>query len=413
VVGVIGIFRNVTEQKRAEEKIEEAMRRRDEFLAMLSHELRNPLSAVVTATALLKNENVTLESTPRLVEVVDRQSQQMARLLDDLLDASRVTQNKIELRKRRFDLRTVVKEAVDATRGMMESNGLHFDIEIDPQAIYVDGDSARLQQIHVNLLNNAAKYTPRGVYTPRGGHVTIQAFREEGQAVIRVGDDGVGIRRDMLDAVFDLFVQSRRTLDRAQGGIGVGLTLVRSLVEMHGGSVTAQSAGEGQGSLFVVRLPLAETPSEEDTVRLRPRVKMPKGRNVVIVEDNLDSRELLCELLEHAGFRCRSAGDGPSGLALIDGIAPDIAIVDLGLPGMDGYEVAQRIRSNPRHAEVYLVALTGYGQISDRASAFHAGFDEHLVKPVRIEHLVRLLSSGELEAQRSSPPASDGEAAEA
>jgi two-component system, chemotaxis family, CheB/CheR fusion protein len=387
IVGIIGIFRDVTEQKRAEEKIQEAVRRRDEFLAMLSHELRNPLSAVVAATGLLKGSDAAVERQGRLVEILDRQSQQMARLLDDLLDASRVTQNKIELRKQRLDLRTVVKDAADATRTLMDSNGLHFTLEVDPRPLYVDGDSARLQQIHVNLLTNAAKYTPSG------GHVMVEAKHQDGQAIISVKDDGVGIPKEMLGAVFDLFVQSRRTLDRAQGGIGVGLTLTRSLVEMHGGTVTAHSDGQGKGSLFVVRLPLASAPAdEEESVRTRPRVRLANGSRVVIVEDNVDSREMLCELLKQAGFECLSAGDGVTGLALIDNAAPDVAIVDVGLPGMDGFEIAQRIRREPRHARIFLIALTGYGQRSDRANAFNAGFDEHLVKPVRAEQLVWLLT---------------------
>ncbi len=385
VVGIIGIFRNVTEQKRAEEKIQEAMRRRDEFLAMLSHELRNPLSAVVTATMLMRDAQDSVENQRRLLEILDRQSQQMARLLDDLLDASRVTQSKIELRKRRLDLRMVLREAVEATRTLVEAAGLTLLQSIDSQPIYLDADPARLQQIHVNLLTNAAKYTPPG------GHVTVEATREGGEAVVRVRDDGMGIPADMLGGIFELFVQSRRTLDRSQGGIGVGLTLVRSLVEMHGGSVTAQSDGEGKGSLFEVRLPIAEAPPVEETLSLRPRVRRVGGSRVAIIEDNRDTRELLCEALVNAGFECQSTGDGASGLALVDNIAPDIALIDLGLPGIDGFEVARRLRSNPKHAHVFLVALTGYGQLADRANAFHAGFDEHLVKPVRIEQLLPLL----------------------
>ncbi|MBC7974130.1 MAG: PAS domain-containing protein, partial [Myxococcales bacterium] len=251
VVGVIGIFRDVTAQKRAEEKSQEAVRRRDEFLAMLSHELRNPLAAVVTATELLKGGVSATVDRPQLIEVLDRQSHQMSRLLDDLLDASRVTQNKIELRRGRLDLRVLVEEVVAAARPLMSGHGLTFALILDAQPLDIDGDASRLHQVCVNLLTNAAKYTPAG------GHVWLEATGDATHAIIRVRDDGMGIPADMLDAVFDLFVQSERTLERAQGGIGVGLTLARSLIHMHGGTLEARSDGEGKGSTFEVRLPRA------------------------------------------------------------------------------------------------------------------------------------------------------------
>ncbi|HMJ14567.1 MAG TPA: CheR family methyltransferase, partial [Polyangiaceae bacterium] len=258
IVGVIAIYRNVTEQKRAEEKIQEAVRRRDQFLAMLSHELRNPLGAMVTATALLKPAIQEHPNTKKLLAVLERQSHQMARLLDDLLEASRVTQNKIELRRGVIDLRTAVRDAADAVRTIMAERGVNFSMQLDQEPIYVDGDPARLQQVQVNLLSNAAKYTPRG------GNVHLDVQRLDGHALIRVRDDGAGIPRDMLDSVFDLFVQSSRTLDRAAGGLGVGLTLVRSLVAMHGGTIEAHSDGDGKGSEFVVRFPLVTGSAEKE-----------------------------------------------------------------------------------------------------------------------------------------------------
>jgi len=384
-VGVIGILRDVTAQKLADQKIQEGVRRRDQFLAMLSHELRNPLGAMVTATALLLEDQGTVVRQGSLIKILDRQSKQMARLLDDLLDTSRVTQNKIELRKKVVDLRAAVKEAADAMKSNLAERQIRFVTRFDARPILVDGDEARLQQIHVNLLSNAAKYTPRG------GQVTLELLRDGDQAIARVSDDGAGIPPEMLGAVFELFVQSSRTLDRAQGGIGVGLTLVRSLVEMHGGTVTAESEGEGKGSTFIVRLPIAAGAVAMESVRV-PRRSVARGSLVVVVEDNLDSREMLCKLLEHRGYRCQAADSGPAGLSLIARLRPQVAVIDVGLPGMNGFDIARRIRSESELGQVYLIALTGYGQVSDRARALEAGFDEHLVKPVRVEQLLRLLS---------------------
>jgi two-component system CheB/CheR fusion protein len=267
----------------------------------------------------------------------------------------------------------------------MESMGVEFTTAMDMEPIYVDGDPARLQQINVNLLSNAYKYTPRG------GHVSIEAKQDAGAAVIRVRDDGAGISSDMLESVFDLFVQSNRTLERAAGGLGVGLTLTRSLVTMHGGTVTAHSAGEGLGSEFVVRLPLASPATTE--ARATPlRRGVDEGAKIVVVEDNEDTRDVLCELLRCSGFDCRAADSGVSGLTLIDEFRPAIAILDVGLPGMDGFEMARRLRADEKHAGMWLIALTGYGQVSDRARGRKAGFDEHLVKPIESDGLLDLLA---------------------
>jgi two-component system CheB/CheR fusion protein len=384
IVGVVVIFRDVTVQKRAEAKIHDAVRRRDQFLAMLSHELRNPLGAIVTATALLKNDGVALDpSAARCVAVIDRQSQQMARLLEDLLEASRVTQNMIDLRKQVVDLRAVVRDACDAIRAQMDANGIAFTCDLPAEPLHIDGDPARLQQIHVNLLSNAAKYTPHG------GHVHLSAQQDRGRVVVRVKDDGAGIPPEMLDSIFDLFVQAQNTLDRSAGGLGVGLTLVRSLVTMHGGSVMARSEGVGRGTELVVELPLA---NEGDVPAREPEAPPTQpNERVIVVEDNADSREMLCRLLEHAGFDCHSAENGPAALALIDEVRPDIAVLDIGLPGMDGFEIARRIRRRPEYAAMRLVAVTGYGLAADRAAAKEAGFDAHVVKPVHPAQLVRLL----------------------
>jgi two-component system CheB/CheR fusion protein len=407
VVGIIVIFRDVTEQKVSEEKIKDDVRRRDQFLAMLSHELRNPLGAIVSATALLRREKGASQAPARLVELLDRQSRQMAHLLDDLLEVGRVTQNKIELRRTVLDLSVVTREAAAAVQDLMDSRGLHFTIDIGPEALPVEGDPTRLQQIQVNLLSNAAKYTEPG------GHVLLETRRENDTAIIRVRDDGAGIAHEMLDSVFDLFVQSNRTLERSAGGLGVGLTLVRSLVTMHGGTVLAASEGVGKGSELTVRLPLtsaqqARQAQQPDAAKTSVRYRVPEGAMIVIVEDNLDSRELLYELLVGAGFQCQTATNGTAALKLIDEVRPAIAILDVGLPEMDGFEVARRIRSNPAHDTTCLIAMTGYGRASDRATAKSVGFDQHLVKPVDADELLSLLAR--LQSNAATP---DGSARDA
>jgi two-component system CheB/CheR fusion protein len=386
IVGVIAIFRDVTEQVRARIKIDEEVRRRDQFLAMLSHELRNPLGAVVTATAMLKSAETQHALYERAVSVLERQSRQMARLLDDLLEVSRVTQSKIELRRHIVDLRLIAGEAADAVRSQMDDKGLTFTVDLDPEPLWVNGDAARLQQVQINLLSNAVKYTPRG------GDVVLRVRREANGAVIRVKDNGVGISPQMIDSVFDLFVQGPHKLDHANGGLGVGLTLARALIEMHGGTVSAHSTGNGMGSEFTVRLPLTthqeRAAGQDDSDVSAP----PSGTRVVVVEDIADSREMLCAMLRQAGLACHDAPDGATALSLVDEVVPDVVILDVGLPDMDGLEVARRIRANPRHAGVRLIALTGYGQAGDRLATTQAGFDWHLVKPVQPAELLPLLA---------------------
>jgi two-component system CheB/CheR fusion protein len=385
-VGVIGILRDVTEQVVADEKVQEAVRRRDQFLAMLSHELRNPLSAIVTAVSMIRLAGVSDKQT-RLVQVLDRQSKQMARLLDDLLDVSRVTQSKIELQRNLVDLRSIVRDAAEAMRSQLASRDIVFRADLDGEALTVDGDAVRLQQVVVNLLHNAAKYSERG------GHVMVRAHRDGDSAVLHVRDDGAGIAPQMLDSIFELFVQANRTLDRAQGGIGVGLTLVRALVDMHGGAVAARSDGVGKGSEFEVRLPLVRTaPQRAERESDGAVAPVAAGATVVVVEDNEDGRELLCEVLRNAGYSCHTAADGDEGLALIARVRPDAAVVDIGLPVLDGLEVARRVRRDPALSAVFLVALTGYGRDTDRETALRAGFDAHLVKPTDPHALLRLFA---------------------
>ena len=392
IVGIIVIFRDVTAQKLAEDKIHEAVRRRDQFLAMLSHELRNPLGAMVTAMAILRNGGHADEHRGKFLEILERQTRQMTRLLDDLLEASRVTQNKIELRQEVVDLCAVARGAADAARIQMDGQNIHFTSEIDEGPIYVKGDPSRLEQIHANLLSNAAKYTPCG------GHVTLAVRRDDDNAVIRVRDNGMGMPVHMLESIFDLFVQSSRTLDRAGGGLGLGLTLVRSLVMMHGGTVVAHSEGEGKGSEFVVRLPLSQRPPVGMVAAgttTGPTASLDQPMRIVVVEDNADSRETLCSLLEGVGFECRSAETGAAAIAVIDAMCPHVVILDIGLPEMDGFQVARRIRADKKYDGVKLIALTGYGQAADRRAAEEAGFDMHLVKPVDAGRLINLLRTSQ------------------
>src|SRR5688572_2085306 len=354
---------------------------------MLSHELRNPLGAVVSVTAMLKAADAQHHTHTRTIDVLERQSRQIARLLDDLLDASRVTQNKIELRRRVVDLRLIASEAADAVRPQVRERELELVLDLASEPLWVHGDATRLQQIQVNLLSNAIKYTPRG------GRVKLVAAPDgNGAAVVRVSDNGAGIASHMLDSVFDLFVQARHTLDHADGVLGVGLTLVRALVEMHGGTVNAHSDGDGKGSEFAVRLPITAAPAEVQTQHEATTSGIPAGTTVVVVEDNADSLEMLCSMLKLAGATCHSARDGRSALALIDKVSPDVVVLDVGLPHLDGLEVARRIRSNPRHAGIRLIALTGYGLPSDRQATAEAGFDHHLVKPVQPSELFKAIS---------------------
>jgi two-component system CheB/CheR fusion protein len=384
VVGMLGVARDVTDQKRAEDEIRLAITRRDEFLAMLSHELRNPLAAIVSAAMLVHQADGAARPTAKGLNVIQRQSRQMTRLLDDLLEVSRMTQNKIELRKQVIDARAVVGEAAAATRDKFMKRNVELAIDLDDQAVMVDADPARLQQIVVNLLDNASKYNRAG------GRAAVGLKRDGQHAALRVTDDGAGLEPASISTIFEPFVQCRATLDRTDGGMGVGLTLVRSLVAMHGGTIEARSDGLGRGSEFLARLPLVMT-HVESAPAVRRRVRWPSGRRVVVIEDNDDSCQTLQLLLESAGYEVFTAGDGRAGLELIERVRPDTAIVDIGLPVMDGFELARQVRAQPRYRGLYMVALTGYGQAADQRAAIDAGFDEHVVKPMDPEELSRLM----------------------
>jgi two-component system CheB/CheR fusion protein len=372
-------------RKAAEAEARNHSRRREEFLAMLSHELRNPLGALLNAIRVLDHV-VTTEEQQEPKEVIHRQASQMARLLDDLLDVSRVTQGKIEIRHEVVDLTALVGDVLSVVRPIIESRRQALDVDVHDHPLFVNGDPARLLQIMQNLLINAAKYTP--VH----GHVSLHLRRDAEAAEIRVEDDGIGISSEMLDQIFDLFVQSTNTTEGSDGGMGIGLTLVRNLVELQGGTVTAESDGRGKGSVFTVRLPLTDKrPVARDQSR-PPEPHVIAGK-IVLVEDNADAREMLKMLLELDGYTVATAADGQQGLDTILAEKPNFAIVDIGLPKLDGLEVARQVRAASTDRDVCLVALTGYGQQQDHDAVLAAGFDEHLVKPVDARELKRVLNT--------------------
>ncbi|APZ92232.1 chemotaxis protein CheB [Fuerstiella marisgermanici] len=384
VVRMAGSFEDVTDRRLAEEGVQKAVARRDQFLAMLSHELRNPLGAVTNATAVLASGAADESITRKALEVVRRQLNQMSRLLDDLLDVSRITHGKIELRTGKVDLRHIVEQAISVVRRSLNDADLSFSVEMPTEALVVDGDPARLEQVTVNLLTNAIKYTPAG------GDIRLSLQAEGGFGVIEVQDTGVGIPRDKLQEIFSLFYQSDETLDRSNGGMGVGLTLVMAVVELHKGKVTARSNGPGRGSTFTVTLPLSTSAQLAVAGPVaRPSVAI---RQVVLVEDIDDAREMLATLLALRGLSVHEGRDGAEGLELIRKVRPDAAIIDIGLPEMDGHEVARRIRNDSSFDDVRLVALTGYGQDADREAVRESGFDLHLVKPLNPESLDTILS---------------------
>lgn len=367
--------RDLIEEKEAD------VRGRDEFLAMLGHELRNPLAAIRYAISLLDEiDDDETTRTPR--EVIGRQTSHLAHLVDDLLDVARVTRGKISLDKRPVDLNELARKTLEGLE-VARIDGQH-EILFNPfeTPLMVEGDAVRIEQIFSNLLFNAVKYTPPG------GRIVFTLCQEEGIAMARLEDNGIGMSRELLSRVFDLFSQAQHSIDRSRGGLGIGLTLVRGLVELHGGRISAKSDGVGQGSTFEVRLPLlVQAPQQNDPQNLAPESGQ---RRVLLVEDNEDAREVLKLLLERGGHAVECATDGSEGIEKAIQIQPEIALVDIGLPVFDGYEVAARIRRE-LGSSIFLVALTGYGQPEDRQRALEAGFDEHLTKPVELERLRDLL----------------------
>ncbi|MBA3270749.1 MAG: PAS domain S-box protein, partial [Acidobacteria bacterium] len=385
IAGVFVVASDVSEQVLARDQVNElreaaeaANRAKDQFLAMLGHELRNPLSPILTALHLMKLRGS--DGSERERTVIERQVTHLTRLVDDLLDVSRIARGKVELKEEIVEIASVVAKAIEMASPLLEQRTHTLAVEVPRRGLLVRGDPTRLSQIVSNLLTNAAKYTPPG------GHVSVRAEQDNIEVVLRVKDSGIGIAADVLPRVFELFVQEPQAIDRSQGGLGLGLTIVRNLVERHHGTVSAHSDGLGRGSEFVVRLPIAESRLEAGqrppVVDIPEGPSMPGARRILVVDDNEDGAQMLAAVLTAKGHHTRIAYDAPAALKVAESFTPQVAILDIGLPVMDGYELAARLRQLPGLGDLWLVALTGYGQESDRERSRTAGFHHHLVKPV-------------------------------
>jgi signal transduction histidine kinase len=389
--------RLIAELQHRAEALTEADHGKDAFLAMLAHELRNPLAPIVNALYILRQSRMDSSTAEGALAVVERQVKHITRLVDDLLDVARSTSGRIALRKVKVVLAQVVESALEASRPLLNQYGHQLTLSLPAEPIRLEADPVRLAQVISSLLNNAAKYTDPG------GQIALSAEVENGEVVLHVRDNGVGIPPDMLDSIFGLFIQVNRTLaSPSQWGLGIGLTLVRNLVELHGGSVCAHSAGPGQGSEFVVRLPgLAGAPAEEGPSRLSAweteSATCPPGpRTVLVVEDSAELAESMALLLGLWGYEVRVAHSGPAALTAVSAQPPDVVLLDIGLPEMNGYEVAEALRQRPETKNALLVALTGYGQEGDRRRALEAGFNCHVTKPVDPQALREMLSHYEV-----------------
>jgi PAS domain S-box-containing protein len=376
---VMGISLDVTERREAEEQLKEVNRRKDEFLAMLAHELRNPLAPIRNAAQIL---NVHAAGTPQLEwvrAVIERQTRHLVRLVDDLLDVSRMVRGQIVLQKSTVELGEIVRHAVETSRPLIRMRKHRLDVKLPEQPIRLNADLTRMAQVLANLLNNAAKYTDAG------GQISLVAHGDGREVTISVRDNGPGISASLLPQVFDMFTQADRTLDRAQGGLGIGLTLVKKLVEMHGGSVEARSDGLGEGAEFIVRLPMLTAEEEAETRRAVGESDVAArahGLKILVVDDNVDAADSIAILLSMEGHQTQTVNNAHDALIAATEFRPDVVLLDIGLPEMDGYEVARRLRAENAIENLRLVAVTGYGQPADRARAQAAGFDKHLVKPV-------------------------------
>ena len=391
---LLGVLGDITERKETEDTLRENDRRKDEFLATLAHELRNPLSPIRNALQVLRMKTPEDETVRWGQDVIDRQVSHLTRLIDDLLDVSRITRNRIELRKERIALAEVVRSAVESSQPLIDREGHHLELQLPAAPLYVEGDFVRLTQVVLNLINNAAKYTP-----PHG-QIRVSAEREGSQIVLSVADNGIGLTADDLAHIFDMFYQAEAGRNRAQSGLGIGLTLVRQLVEKHGGQICAQSPGPGLGSCFRITLPaLPPDPSESPSANVVPGSGTAR-RRILVVDDNHDAAESLTMLLELSGHEVEMAHDGAAAVEAVERFGPEVVFMDLGMPVLNGYEAAEQIRRLPLPRQPWLVALTGWGQEEHLRRAREAGFNAHLTKPVEYEQLARLLA----EWHPSSPP---------
>jgi signal transduction histidine kinase/CheY-like chemotaxis protein len=398
IIGASKIARDITDRKRAEEEnarlladLKEADRRKDEFLAVLAHELRNPLAPIRNAVEIMRAQGPSLPEVQWARDVIDRQIEHMTRLIDDLLDVSRITRGKIELRTERIELGAAMNQAVEAARSLVQCKQHELTLALPPQPIYVNADRTRLAQILGNLLNNACKFMDHG------GRIWLTVNREGEQAVIRVKDKGIGIAAEQLPRIFNMFAQLDTSLQRSQSGLGIGLALARQLVELHGGTIEAFSDGPCKGSEFVVRLPVAEAPSEVAQPRTDgdERAAASRKLRILVVDDNRDAADGLGKLLRMMGNEVRTAYDGLQALASASTFLPNVVILDIGLPKLNGYEAGRRIKDE-LGKDVILIAVTGWGQESDRRRSKEAGFDHHVTKPVEFAALKKLLASLEL-----------------
>jgi signal transduction histidine kinase len=376
----------IADRERAEAALRENDRRKDEFLATLAHELRNPLAPIRQAALVSRSANATEEQKAWGHEVITRQVHNMSLLLDDLLDISRITRGTLELRRQPTTLAAVVDSAVETARPAIDDKRHTLTIDLPDPAIELEVDPLRLSQVLSNLLTNAAKYTD-----PEG-HIAVYATQDGGEVVIHVSDDGIGISAEQLPNIFEMFSQVREIQERSAGGLGIGLALSRGLIELHGGRITARSAGLGKGSEFAVHLPIGTIRHAEPATRTPPELASSRQRRVLVADDNVDAGESLAMLLRLDGHDVQLARNGPEALELFERTRPEIAILDIGMPGLSGYDVARRIRQHHQSTEVTLIALTGWGQESDKARAASAGFDHHFTKPVEPGELSALLS---------------------
>jgi PAS domain S-box-containing protein len=405
--GFAKVLRDRTEAKRLEEalhqraqQLAEEARQKDDFLAVLAHELRNPLAPIHNALQVIRLSSHDPTLIQEMRAMAERQVGHMTRLVDDLLDLSRISRGLIRLLKVPLNVAQPVEQAVEGVQPLVRERRLNLSVSLPPEPVYVEADPTRLQQIVGNLLGNAAKYTDPG------GTILLTAGQEGSELVLRVRDTGIGILPDMLPRIFDLFVQAERRLDRSHGGLGIGLTLVRKLVELHGGSVTAHSQGQGKGSEFVVFLPALTAEQKSELLRNPPEVQPPPAsaapRRILVVDDNVDAAESLATLLRLDGHEVRVVCDGPAAVTVAQSDWPEMVVLDLGMPGMDGFEVARQIRGRPGTKHVLLVAVTGWAQEEDRRRCAEAGFDGHLPKPVEWNALRQFLAHPKLVSRTPS-----------